>query len=212
MSAVIPYIDFPFLFCSRIVNMVNFDFFGRLLQRKQVISPSQLEGIPKKEDPERLRIRESNFEKALSAFLRRPPSEEERALARRTMTNAETGNLLPMTVEDMREQFTKLDLHPSPEPDGVIGDKTYEPRGDRQRNFEHGLRRVLGGDLTDSDVAEAREYIKHDTVRRRDWPTMTGEEATHYGEKVAHRLLVRRLRHLVGTDRGDVLKQDEEAK
>lgn len=174
--------------------MVN--FFERLFKRSDndVPVPSGSEQRSRREDPELLALRERNFERNLDEYLRRTVSEDERSMARAALTDPRSGNLEAISAQEMRARFMALNLHPDAEPENMIDGKVFEPRGNRQMNFERGLAKALGREITEEDLAEAQEFIESDPERKAAFDRMTGEQVAHYAETVVRRLLVNRLR------------------
>lgn len=186
------------------VDMVNFDFLGKFLGKKDAVSLPQSEAAPRQEDPKILALRERNFQNVLDQYLRRPATDRERSRARAVLIDAETGNLEAIAAEEMLARLAKaelrLQLRPDPEPENMIGGKVFEPRGNRESNFERGLAKALGREVTAEDLAEAQEFIDRDPATRAAFKVMTGEEASHYAEKVARRMLIEQLRNPSASD------------
>lgn len=150
---------------------------------------------PRREDPEILALRERNLRKALETYLDRTATDEEFATVRAEMTGGDaTRDLEPLTIEEMRGRVSRIWQQLGRVPEIVPVGDVYAPMGMRQGNFEASLAKALGRDLTDADLAEAREMFEHDEVIQKKWSTLVGEEVAKYARVIAKELLSERLR------------------
>ncbi len=146
---------------------------------------------------EHAELRVMNLRSALDEYLRRPATSREFEAVQRKMTDPKTGNIEKISREEMLQRIAdfakQLQLSQGPEIHEVHG-QAYTPRGNRQTNFESGLAAGLGRDLTPADIQDAERYIDSIPGEREKFNKMVGEEASHYAETVARRILVQRLR------------------
>lgn len=174
--------------------------FDRLFGRAAVSeSTESVEPVARNraEDPEILALRERNLGKAMEMFLDRPATAEEFAIVRREMTGGDASkDLESLSIEEMRGRVAKIWQHLGRVPEIVpVAIDVYELMGNRQGNFERSLAVALGRDLTETDLAEARGMFEDDEAIQSSWPTLVGEEVSHYAQNVARRMLSERLKN-----------------
>lgn len=180
------------------------NFFERLFGKKprtevpETAPSREAASDAQQEDPAILELRERNFQATVEGYLRRAPTEREMDVARRVVTDAKTGKLAAISREEMlgllQDAETRIQLRPTPEPENVIDGVEFEPRGNRQINFETRFAQALGREVTADDLAEAERYIDEEPGRREAFENMIGEEVATFADSVARQLMVRKLR------------------
>lgn len=171
------------------------NFLERLLGRPPVSETPRVADEPRRENAEILALREMNLRKALDAYLERTATDEEFATARAEMTGGDaTRDLEPLTMEEMRGRVSRIWQKLGRVPEAVPVGDVYAPMGNRQGNFEASLAKALGRNLTEADLAEAREMFEHDGAIQKKWKTMMGEEVANYARTIARQLLSEQLR------------------